>query len=177
VPVTDCSVVARHTLASGFAQRHGFYESPSGQVAGREYAWEEHGRSDDTFFLEVTESCQTGTGFYILSGNEIWLPFAASCRVDVCDEDPAGWVFEFEAIEAPHDAHHFVPLGRGFYDDGIHIFERSEILGDEDVDRTTFHACSTEPDDPMSETFYPVAEDSRGLFGFGEHGDVGRAQL
>lgn len=176
VPVTDCRIVARHRLASRFARSRGFYESPTGQVACTQPGWEEHGRPDDTFFIEVTESCQTGAGFYILSGSEIWLPFAASCRVQICTEDPAGWVFEFAAIEAPHNASRFVPLGHGFYDDGTHIFERSEILGD-DVDRTTFHACSTEPDDPMSETFYPCAEDSLGLFGYGEHGDVGRARL
>ena len=177
VPLTDCRIVARHPLASAFAQSRGFYASPSGLVASRQPGWEEHGRPDDTFFIEVTESCDTGTGFFILSGDEVLLPFEASCIAEACDEDPAGWVFEFEAIEASHDAHHFVPLGRGFYDDGSHIFERGEVLGDEDVDRTTFHACSTEADDPMSETFYPVAEDSRGLFGYGEHGDVERARL
>ena len=178
VPVTDCGIVARHRLASRFARTRGFYESPSGQVACRQPGWEEHGRPDDTFFIEVTESCHTGPGYYIQSGSEIWLPFASGCSLEAgCTQDLAGWEFAFAAIEVPHDARRFAPLGHGFYDDGTHIFDRSEILDDEDVDRTTFHACSTEPDDPMSETFYPVAEDSLGLFGYGEHGDVGRARL
>ena len=174
VPVTDCRVVARHALDSPFARTHGFYESPAGLVASRRSGWEEHGRAEGTVFVEVTESCDTGTGFYIVSGSEIWLPFAESCAVDICTEDPAGWNFAYEAIEVPHDARNFRPLGHGFYDDGVHIFDRSETLLDDDVDRATFHACSAVPHDPNSATFYPCAEDSRGLFGYGEHGDVGR---
>ena len=163
VPVTDCRIVARHALDSPFAR-----------VAIQRSGWEEHEHPEDTVFVEVTESCDTGTGFYIVSGSEIWLPYAESCAVDICTEDPAGWNFAYAAIEVPHDARNFRPLGHGFYDDGVHIFDRSETLLDEDVDRATFHACSTEPDDPNSATFYPCAEDSRGLFGYGEHGDVGR---
>lgn len=160
VPVTDCRVVARHTL-----------DSPFVRAARRHSSWRAGELADDAVFVEVTASCDTGTGFYIASGDEIWLPYPASCE-GVCTEDLAGWNFSYEPIEVPHDARNFRPLGHGFYDDGVHIFERSETL--EDVDRATFHACADMPEDPSSEVFYPCAEDARGLFGYGEHGDVGR---
>lgn len=109
-------------------------------------------------FIEVTESCWVEGGFYIASEAQIWLRTADA----------------FQPIEVAHNASRFTPLGHGFFDDGAHIFDRWEVLYDEDVDRATFHACSAEPEDPTSWTFYPCAEDSRGLFGYGEHGDVGR---
>ena len=159
VPVTDCRVVARHTLDSPFARAQGFYASPAGMLASRHADWQvPEARAEEVRFIEVSESCWVEGDFYIASEAQIWL------RTDDA----------FDPIEVAHNARSFTPLGHSFFDDGAHIFERWEILDDEDVDRATFHACSAEPDDPNSATFYPCAEDSVGLFGYGEHGDVGR---
>ena len=159
VPVTDCRVVARHALDSPFARRHGFDESPAGMVANRHAEWRlPEARAEDVRLVEVTESCWVEGDFYIASEAQVWLRA----------EDA------FDPIEVAHNASRFTPLGHSFFDDGTHIFDRWEILDDEDVDRATFHACSAVPDDPNSATFYPCAEDSVGLFGYGEHGDVGR---
>jgi hypothetical protein len=173
VPVTDCRVVARHRLDSRFARDHGFYESPSGLVASRQRDWQPHGHREDTFFVEVTESCEAEAGYYIESEARVWLPVAASCRLDVCS-GPADYDYALEEIEGPHDAHRFRPLGHGFYDDGTHVFDRSEVLHVDDVDRTTFHACER-PEDEEAWSFYPSAEDSRGVFGYGDCGDLARA--
>ena len=162
VPVTDCGIVARHRLASRFARTRGFYESPSGQVASRHVQWETPGRAEGTFFIEVTDSCWVEGGYYIESEGQIWLLDANE---------------ELLPIEVEHNARRFAPVGHSFFDDGTHIFDRWEILDDEDVDRTTFHACTAVPEDPTVSTFYPAAEDSHGLFGHGDCGDLGRATL
>ena len=171
VPVIDCRIVAQHRLGSRFAQAHGFYEAPTGLVASRHSDWEPHGTADDTLFVEVTSSCEAGLGFYIASGDRIWLPFLQSCTAESCSDSTG---YYFEAIEAQHDAHSFRPLGHGFYDDGTHIFDRNEVLLSDDVDRATFHACER-PEDEGAWSFYPSAEDSRGVFGYGDCGDLMRS--
>lgn len=172
VPVTDCRIVARHRVASRFARSHGFYESPAGFVASRYSNWRARGHPEDTFFVEVTASCEVGTGYYIESGRQVWLPFVQSCGSETCANSTG---YYFEAIEVQHDARRFRPLGHGFYDDGTRIYDRSEVLSDDDVDRASFHACER-PEDEEAWSFYPSAEDSRGFFGYGDCGDLGRAR-
>ncbi len=45
----------------------------------------------------------------------------------------------------------------------------------EDVDPSSFHACEGPPEDDDGNTFYPSAEDARGVYGWGGCGVLIRA--
>lgn len=173
VPVTGCRVVARHRLASPFARARGFYENARGLVASRNSDWQPHGHADDTVFVEVTEPCAVGTGFYIESAGRIWLPFAQSCGERGCGRGYTGWYFD--RIRQPHRVSQFRPVGHGFFEDGQHVFDRDEIVGVAEADVASFHACEGPPEDADGATFHPSAQDARGVFGWGECGVLIRA--
>lgn len=173
VPVTDCRIVARHRLDSRFARERGFYRSRAGLVASRHTDWLAHGRPEETFFIKVTESCSVPTGFYIESGRQVWLPSPQSCGPNTCANSTG---YYFDAVESAH-ARHFRPVGHGFFDDGRQLFDRSEPIRDAPpIDRATFHACESPPEDEEVARFYPAAEDAHGVFGWGDCGDLIRAR-
>ncbi|MFO0652598.1 MAG: hypothetical protein U0326_40660 [Polyangiales bacterium] len=173
VAVTDCRIVARHRLASRFAREHGFYRSRVGLVASRYSDWRAHGRPEETVFVEVTESCAVPTGFYIVSGRQVWLPSPQSCGPETCANSTG---YYFAPIESAH-ARHFRPLGHGFFDDGTQLFDRDEpVRDDPPIDLATFHACAVLPEEASSDRFHPAAEDAHGVFGWGDCGDLIRAR-
>lgn len=173
VAVTDCRIVARHRLDARFARERGFYRSRAGLVASRHTDWQAHGRPEETFFIEVTESCSVPTGFYIESGRQVWLPSPQSCGPNSCENSTG---YYFAPVESAH-ARHFRPVGHGFFEDGRRVFDRGEpVRDDPPIDRATFHACEGPPEGAQVTRFYPAAEDAHGVFGWGDCGDLIRAR-
>lgn len=164
-PMTDCRVVARHEVHAEFARRRGFFVGPDGLVHSRHYELPT-ARPADTFFVEVSRSCETPGNYYVESGAQVWLPMGYGARPDWSPMD----------VPSPRL---FRPLGGGFYDDGAQVYDRDESLADQDPapDRASFRVCVL----PRSYTerqrrFYPDAVDHHSAFGRGEHGDLERVR-
>jgi hypothetical protein len=157
VPVVGCRIVGRHSLTSPYARALG----------GRVGRPDVEGAADwppDATLVEVTSACGVEGGFYVESEGQIWLSF---CFGDECRRPT------LTPIESPIRLDRFHPVGGGFFADDTRAFYGTDTV--EEVDAATFHACEDPPEDLDVRTFAPVAEDSRGLFGFGDCGWVIRA--
>lgn len=173
LPVTDCRIVERHPIPSRFASEAGFHASSAGMVVSRHSNWESRERARDTFLLEVTKACALSSDYFVVSGEEVWLPIETSGDRFACT---APENYEFELIPT-RNASRLRPMGYGFFEDGDQVFDRTESLSsDPTIDVATFHACEPPPDEEIGRRFVPEAEDVHGPFGRGDCGALIRVE-